>query len=165
MANSATSGPQSDSVPNGAGRRIGIVAAQWHSEIVDLLLHGAVTTLRDAGVRDEDVIIVRCPGSFEIPVCVITLADAHQPDAIITLGVVIRGDTAHFEYVSSPVAHSIMNISVETGIPCLFGVLTTENVEQALERAGGIHGNKGAEAAIGALRMADTLDKVRSEKP
>jgi len=152
---------RSNVIPPSAGRRIGIVAAQWHSEIVNVLLSGAIDTLRLHGVRAEDIITVRCPGSYEIPVCVKVMATNLNVDAVIALGVVIRGETAHFEYVSLPLAHGLMNISIETGIPCLFGVLTTENLEQALDRAGGKHGNKGAEAAEGALTMAAVMETIR----
>ena len=165
MASTSSSSPLPETSPSGAGRRIGIVAARWHGIIVDALLDGAVQTLRSAGVRDQDVVIVRCPGSYEIPVCIKAMALEQRVDAVIALGVVIRGDTAHFEYVSSPVAHSLMDIAVETGVPCLFGVLTTDTVEQAEARAGGVHGNKGSEAAVGALEMADVMERLRSEKP
>ena len=154
-----------DAIPDGTGLRIGIVAALWHSEIVDVLLEGALQTLKAAGVTDTDVVVVRCPGSYEIPVCAKVMATTQNVAAIIALGVVVRGETAHFEYVSSPVAHGLMDISIETGIPCLFGVLTTEDVPQALARAGGIHGNKGAEAAHGALTMSLILQRLRGQKP
>ena len=165
MATTSTSVPQTVVVSTSATRRIGIVAARWHADIVDILLDGALRTLRSAGIHDDNVVIERVPGSYEIPVCVKAMAIHQNVDAVIALGVVIRGDTAHFEYVSSPVAHSLMNIAVETGIPCLFGVLTTDSVEQAMARAGGAHGNKGAEAATGALEMADVMDRLRTQKP
>lgn len=165
MASTSSSTPLPETSSSGAGRRIGIVAARWHGLIVDVLLDGAVQTLRDAGVDDQNIVIARCPGSYEIPVCVKVMALEQDVDAVIALGVVIRGDTAHFEYVSSPVAHSLMDIAVETGVPCLFGVLTTDTVEQAESRAGGVHGNKGSEAAVGALEMAYELERLRSKKP
>jgi 6,7-dimethyl-8-ribityllumazine synthase len=165
MASTSSSNPLPASSTTGAGRRIGIVAARWHGVIVDALLDGAVQTLTDAGVHSDDIVVVRCPGSYEIPVCVKSMAQNQRVDAVIALGVVIRGDTAHFEYVSSPVAHSLMDIAVETGVPCMFGVLTTDTVEQAEARAGGVHGNKGSEAAVGALEMADVMDRLRSKKP
>ncbi len=165
MAITSTSIPQDLTFSRSTSRRIGIVAARWHADIVDRLLDGALSTLRAAGLEDHSVVIERVPGSYEIPVCVKAMALSQHVDAVIALGVVIRGDTAHFEYVSSPVAHSLMDIAVETGIPCLFGVLTTDTVEQAQARAGGIHGNKGAEAATGALEMADVMDRLRTQKP
>ena len=165
MAQSSTSLPLADAIPDGTGLRFGIVAAQWHSEIVDVLLEGALHTLTSAGVANDDIVVVRCPGSFEIPVCAKVMATTQDVRAIIAIGVVVRGETAHFEYVSSPVAHGLMSISIETGIPCLFGVLTTEDVPQALARAGGIHGNKGAEAAHGALTMARVVKHLREQKP
>lgn len=151
--------------PSGVGRRIGIVAALWHGEIVDAMLQSALLRLHAHGVPTESIIVVRCPGSYEIPICAKAMAIYNNVDAVIALGVIIRGETAHFEYVSSPLAHSLMDVSVQTGVPCLFGVLTTETLQQAEDRAGGIHGNKGAEAAEGALVMAEVLDTIRGNKP
>ncbi len=149
----------------GSGWRIGIVAARWHGNIVESLVQGAKATLLGAGVTAENITLVHCPGSYEIPVCASVMARSGCVDAVIALGVVVRGETAHFEYVSSPVAHGLMQISLETGVPCMFGVLTTENIEQAQERAGGGAGNKGAEAASGALETLETLQSIRSLQP
>jgi 6,7-dimethyl-8-ribityllumazine synthase len=165
MASTPNAAPQNEIIPSGAGRRIGIVAASWHGAIVDTLLTGAVTTLEKAGVLAADIVIVRCPGSYEIPVCVKAMATHQRVEAVIALGVIIRGETAHFEYVSSPVAHALMDISVDTGVPCVFGVLTTENEEQAWARAGGHHGNKGSESAVAALELAEILQRLRRQKP
>jgi len=165
MATTPNAAPKNDIIPTGAGRRFGIVAASWHGEIVEAMLTNAVSTLESAGVLPTDIVIVRCPGSYELPVCVKTMAVHRHVDAIIALGVIIRGETAHFEYVSSPVSHALMNISVETGVPCLFGVLTTEDEEQARARAGGHHGNKGSESAVAALEMAEILHRLRKPKP
>lgn len=145
---------------DGAGLRIGIVAALWNDFITGKLLEGALETLQLHGVHEDDVTVVRCPGSFEIPIVASTMAESGCYDAIVTLGVIIKGDTAHFEYVSGPVADSIARISVDTGIPCVFGVLTTYTIEQAQERAGGGMGNKGAEAAVVALQMASILTQL-----
>lgn len=142
----------------GKGRRIGICAAQWHGELVGELLRGAHEALRECGVDEKNIIVVDCPGSYELPVAAYRLIHQAGVDAVIALGVVIRGETAHFEYVSSPVAHGLMNLSTSTGIPCLFGVLTTDTVEQARERCGGVHGHKGREAAIGALQLLSAFD-------
>lgn len=150
---------------SGQGCRVGIVAAQWHADIVDNLLSGAVETLRDAGVATEDIVIVRVPGSYEIPVAVRAMIDTQRVDAVITLGVVVRGETAHFEYVASPVAHALMNLSIDTAVPCLFGVLTTETIQQAWDRTGGVHGHKGRESAAGALEMIAALRRLRTNLP
>jgi len=145
---------------NGSGKKIAIVAARWHDDIVGTLVDGALNTLLEMGVETGDILIVRVPGCYEIPVLTATLARSGKIHAVITLGVVIRGETAHFEYVAGPVAHEVQRIAVDTRIPCIFGVLTTENVEQARERAGGIHGHKGREAAIAALETLDALERT-----
>lgn len=158
--------PSATPIPgSGVGRRIGIVAARWHSDIVESLLSGAVDTLVAAGVAETDIITVRVPGSYEVPVAARVLIDTQRVDAVITLGVVVRGETAHFEYVASPVAHALMNLSTATGIPCMFGVLTTETIEQAWERTGGVHGHKGRESAAGALEIITALAHLRSNLP
>lgn len=142
----------------GTGRRIGICAALWHRELVDELLNGALDTLRSHGVAIEDVVVVHCPGSYELPVAAFRLIHQARVDAVIALGVVIRGETSHFEYVSSPVAHGLMDLAVSTGVPCMFGVLTTDTLEQARQRCGGIHGHKGREAAHGALQLLEAFE-------
>lgn len=162
----STTIPSSTPIPgSGSGCRIGIVAARWHADIVDALLSGACETLVAAGVAEADIITVRVPGSYEIPVAARVLIDAQRVDAVITLGVIVRGETAHFEYVASPVAHSLMDLSTATGIPCMFGVLTTETIEQAWERTGGVHGHKGRESAAGALEMIAALSHLRTNLP
>lgn len=158
--------PSSSPAPgSGRGCRIGIVAARWHTDVVETLLQGALETLAQAGVEQSDIVIVHVPGSYEIPVAVRALIDAQRVEAVITLGVVVRGETAHFEYVASPVAHALMNLSASTGVPCLFGVLTTETIEQAWDRAGGVHGHKGRESAAGALEMIAALRHIRTQLP
>lgn len=141
--------------------RIGVVAAEWNDFIVRTLIDGAMETLRLHGVTDDAIRLVRCPGSFEIPVVAKAMADTGLYDAVIALGVVIRGETAHFEYVSGPVAYGLAQIAIQTGVPCMFGVLTVENIEQAKDRAGGSFGNKGAEAASAALQTIAALRAVR----
>lgn len=149
-------------LPDGKGLRIGIVSAQWHTHVVDVLESSAVETLKACGLTDNNITALHCPGSYELPVVVGVMARSGMYDAVIALGVVVRGETAHFEYVSSPVAHGLQQIAVETGIPCLFGVLTTETLTQAEERAGGIHGNKGAESAIAAIQTCHTIKTIGS---
>ena len=146
------------SLPDGTGLRIGIIAARWHDDIVTRLIEGAQRTLVDCGVREKDIKLTRCEGAYELPVIASAWAHKHSVEAIIAIGVVIRGETPHFEYVAGPVAYGLTNVAIETMVPCILGVLTTENVEQALERSGGTHGNKGSEAAIAAI---DTINAIR----
>jgi len=146
----------------GDGKRIAIVAARWHEDIVRAMLDSCMSTLVSCGTKARDIEVKHVPGTFEIPVAVAALIHTHRFDAIISLGVVVRGETAHFEYVAGPVAYALQNLSVLHGIPCIFGVLTTETVEQALERAGGAHGNKGSESAYVALEMASIIHEIQT---
>ncbi|MBU3679573.1 MAG: 6,7-dimethyl-8-ribityllumazine synthase [Candidatus Kapabacteria bacterium] len=159
-----TSSPSSLPLNAGAGRRIGICAARWHRELVDELRNGAVETLQAYGVSPSDILVVDCPGSYELPVAAARLIRQSGVDAVIALGVVVRGETAHFEYVSSPVAHGLMDLSISTGVPCMFGVLTTDTLAQARERCGGEHGHKGREAAEGALQLLVSFDSLQSNQ-
>jgi len=148
---------------SGQGRRIGICLAGWHRDIVDELHAGAVDVLITSGVIASDIIVVECPGSYELPVAALHLIANAGVEAVLAFGVVVRGETAHFEYVSSPVAHGLMDVAVSTGVPCMFGVLTTETIEQARERCGGIHGHKGREAAQGALQLLNSLNALSAD--
>lgn len=139
----------------GTGLKIGIVVARFNEFITSKLLGGAEDALKRHGVNENDVTVVWVPGAFEIPLAAKKLADQGGFDAIITLGTVIRGSTPHFEYVSSEVAKGVANIGMQSGIPIMFGVLTTETIEQAIERAGTKAGNKGFEAAVGAIEMGN----------
>lgn len=145
------------------GCRFAIVVSRFNPEITDGLLAGAREALADAGVRDEDVTIVRVPGAFELPVAARRLAGEGEVDAVICLGCLIKGDTMHFEYIASAAAHGIMDASTETGVPVAFGLLTTLTDEQAEARAGAGPGNKGREAAAAAVEMA-TLFRRLDEK-
>ena len=136
-----------------AGSRFAIVATRWNEFIVDKLVEGALDALRRHGVDDAQITLVRVPGAFEIPVACKQLLDAGAADAVVALGCVIRGATAHFEYVASSVTSGCSNLALSTGIPVVFGVLTTDSIEQAVERAGTKAGNKGAEAATVAIEM------------
>ncbi|RPI67132.1 MAG: 6,7-dimethyl-8-ribityllumazine synthase [Ignavibacteriae bacterium] len=147
-------------LPRGAGRRIGIVAARWHDDIVTTLLDGAVETLHQCGVLDSDLTIARCPGTYEIPVIASNMISTGKCDAVITLGVVVRGETAHFDYVAGPVAYGLQDLAISSGVPCIFGVLTTENLDQAWARAGGEHGHKGRESALAALETLEVLNAI-----
>ena len=142
---------------DGAGLTIGVVAARYNQEIVDALLEGALRTLEEHGATAEPVLSV--PGSFEIPIAAQALADAGEVDAVICLGCVIKGETAHFEHVAESAARGIQDVALETGVPCVFGVLTTYTEEQALARR-----NHGKEAAETAIEMANLLRDVRSKQ-
>ena len=138
-------------VPKGA--RFGIVASRFNHFIVDHLVGGAVDALARHGAEDANVTIIRVPGAWEIPVVVQRLAKARKVDAIIALAAVIRGSTPHFDYVAGEVSKGCATVSLQTGLPISFGVLTTDTIEQAIERAGTKAGNKGWDAACGAIEM------------
>ncbi|MGI6655944.1 MAG: 6,7-dimethyl-8-ribityllumazine synthase [Desulfobulbus sp.] len=144
----------------GAGRKIGIVVGRFNSFISEKLLEGALDSLIRSGVQSEDVVVVRVPGAFEIPLVAKRMASSGKYDAILCLGAVIRGATPHFDYVAGEVAKGTAQVMLETGVPILFGVLTTETIEQAIERAGTKAGNKGADVAIAALEMIDLLAQL-----
>jgi 6,7-dimethyl-8-ribityllumazine synthase len=139
----------------GTGLKIGIVASRFNDFITDRLLHGAEDTLIRHGVKEEDITLAWVPGAFEIPSIAKKLADSGNYDAVITLGVVIRGATPHFDYVSNEVTKGVANLGLQANVPVIFGVLTTDNIEQAIERAGTKAGNKGSEAAVTAVEMAN----------
>lgn len=139
----------------GTGLKIGIVVSRFNEFITSKLLGGAEDALKRHGVNEDDVTVVWVPGAFEIPLAAKKLADLGGFDAIITLGTVIRGSTPHFEYVSNEVAKGVANTGMQSGIPAIFGVLTTDTIEQAIERAGTKAGNKGYEAAVGAIEMGN----------
>ncbi len=141
----------------GRGRRFGIVAARFNEFVVGKLLDGALDALLRHEVAPGDVTVVWCPGSFEIPLAAKRLAGSGSCDAVICLGAVIRGATAHFDYVAAEVSKGIANVSLDSGVPVIFGVLTTDTIEQAIERAGTKAGNKGFEAAMTAIEMANLL--------
>ena len=139
------------------GHKYCIVIARFNEFIGSKLLSGAVDELVRHGVKEENIDVVWTPGAFEIPLIAKKCALAKKYNAIITLGAVIRGQTPHFDYVAAEISKGIANVSLETGVPVLFGVLTTENIEQAIERAGTKAGNKGADAAKSAIEMANLL--------
>jgi 6,7-dimethyl-8-ribityllumazine synthase len=141
--------------------RFAIVASRFNSAIVENLVQGALDALRRHGVDDERVLVTRVPGAFEIPQVAARLAKSEKFDAVIALGCVIRGATSHFDHVAAEVARGVASAALESGVPVIFGVLTTDSIEQALERAGTKAGNKGFDAALSALEMA-SLDQVLS---
>ena len=144
-----------------AGRRVGLVATRWHPDITDALVAGALRACSDCGVADDDVEVVRVPGAFELPVVAAALAHSRRVDAVVCLGVVVRGGTPHFDYVCKAVTEGCTRVALDSGIPVGFGVLTVDTVEQAMERAGGAGGDKGREAVLAALETAAVLDGVR----
>lgn len=141
--------------------RIAIVAARWNGFIVNNLVQGAFDALKRHGIQEESVTLTYCPGCYEIPLITQTMAKSKKYDAIITLGAVIRGATPHFDYVASEVSKGVAQVGLDTGIPCIFGVLTTDTIEQAIERAGTKAGNKGAEAGMAAIEMISLMKKLR----
>jgi 6,7-dimethyl-8-ribityllumazine synthase len=141
------------------GHRFAVVVSRFNEEITGGLLRGAFTALTGAGVRGEDVTIVRVPGAFEIPVTARRLATSGRYDAVICLGCLIKGDTMHFEYIASAVSHGIMAVSADTGVPVTFGVLTVLTEEQAASRAADGPDNKGHEAAMAAVEMATLMPR------
>ncbi|HWX55945.1 MAG TPA: 6,7-dimethyl-8-ribityllumazine synthase [Verrucomicrobiae bacterium] len=160
--------PEKDAIEGGlnaAGMRLAIVVARWNSFITERLLQGALDALRRSGCRGEDITVVRVPGSFEIPSQARTLAETGTYDAIITLGCLIRGDTTHYEHIATEVTRGIGQSAQETGVPHTYGVLTCENLEQALDRAGLKAGNKGFEAAMSAVEMVSLKRLTQSKKP
>jgi len=140
-------------VPDGKGMRIGIVVSEWNDEITAALFDGAVSTLVKNGVSKDDVIITTVPGSFELTLGAQFLCEDNSIDAVITIGCVIQGETRHFDFICDAVAHGITNVSLKYNKPVIFGVLTPNTMQQAQDRAGGKHGNKGDEAAVTALKM------------
>ena len=140
--------------------KIGIVCARFNEFITSRLLGGALDGLKRRGVDEDDVSVAWVPGAFEIPIVAKRMAKSGKYDAVICLGAVIRGSTSHYDYVCSEVSKGIAAVELETGVPVMFGVLTTENIEQAIERAGSKAGNKGSECAEGAIEMVNLLREI-----
>lgn len=143
-------------VPNGAPYKFAIAVAEWNAEITGSLYNGALQTFLSNGVSEENILSVAVPGSFELTSAADILLRKHPDlDAVICLGCVIQGDTKHFDFICDAVAQGVTNVSIKHSKPVIFGVLTTNDLQQAIDRAGGKHGNKGDEAAITALKMAE----------
>ena len=147
---------------DGNGLRVGVVVARFNEFVTRQLLHGALETLERYGVRDSDVSVAWVPGSFELPVVAKTLAQTGRYDAIICLGAVIRGETDHYEMVAGQSAGGIASVGLETGVPAIFGVLTAENMDQAINRAGGKSGNIGSNAANAAVETARLIQSIKT---
>jgi 6,7-dimethyl-8-ribityllumazine synthase len=141
-------------IPNGSFMKFGIIVSEWNEEITAALLEGTLKTLKEHGVKEENVNIKSVPGSFELPYGARIVAEQFSPHVVICLGCVIRGETSHFDYICQGVTKGITELNLDYDIPFIFGVLTTDNLQQAQDRAGGKHGNKGDEAAVTALKMA-----------
>ena len=142
--------------------RFAIVVSRFNNFIVDSLLEGAKDALRRHGASEDDITVVYAPGAYELPMVARKLADRGEHDAIIALGAVIRGSTPHFDYVAGEAAKGLGKLGMDTGLPVIFGVLTTDTIEQAIERAGTKAGNKGAEAAVTAIEMVNLLRKLEA---
>lgn len=147
----------------GTGLKVAVAVARFNSFITERLLAGALDGLRRHGVAEGDVMIVKVPGSWELPVVVKALAEGGKHDAIVCIGAVIRGDTPHFDYVAGEAAKGIGQAMLASGVPVAFGVLTTNTLEQAIDRAGAKAGNKGFDAAITAIEMASVLKQIRGK--
>lgn len=152
---------QNSPLPSGKDKIIGIVVSEWNSPVTENLLKGAVDTLVLAGVKKSDIIIEYVPGSVELTLGAQTLLEGTLSHAIIVLGCVVQGETAHFDYVCDSVTQGITTLNINYNTPVIFGVLTTNNQEQAEARAGGTHGNKGEDCAIAALKMIALQEKYR----
>ena len=142
--------------------RIGIVCARFNEFIVSKLLSGALDGLSRHDVKEENIEIAWCPGAFEIPLIAQKMAESGKYDAVICLGAVIRGNTSHYDYVCTEVSKGVAAVSLKADIPVMFGILTTDNIEQAIERAGTKAGNKGYDCAAGAIEMINLIREIRS---
>lgn len=150
---------KSQDFPGVVKRRIGIAVSEWNPEITEALFEGAITTLIQNGVKEQNIIRKNVPGSFELPLAAQFFCRT-KVDAVICLGCVIQGETRHFEFLCQAVAKGLQDVSLKFNKPVIFGVLTTENLQQAKARAGGKHGNKGVEAAVSAIKMAALKDTL-----
>ncbi len=155
MATKDLSAYDINSVPGAEGMRFGVVVAEWNIQITGALANGAVETLKKHGAREEDITVKYVPGTFELPLGGQFFAEMDNVDAVLLLGCVIQGETRHFDYICEGVTQGCKDLNLKYNKPFIFGVLTTDNEQQALDRAGGKHGNKGDEAAVTAIKMLD----------
>ena len=142
------------------GRKFGVVVSRFNEFISSKLLEGCIDTLVRHGTQEGAIDVAWTPGAFEIPLVALKMAKSKKYDSVICLGTVIRGATPHFEFVASETAKGVAKVSLDTGVPCIFGVITADNLEQAIERAGTKDGNKGRDAALSAIEMANIFEKV-----
>jgi len=152
--------PEFQGLPSGAGRRMAVLASRFNEPIVKKLVDGAMRALVEAGVVFEDIDVVWVPGAWELPIAARWLLASERYDALVAVGAVIRGDTAHFDYIAGEASRGLAAASADTETPIGFGVLTCDTDEQAEARAGGAHGNKGYDAAVAALEMVDLLNRL-----
>ena len=157
-ANNNLSNNKGNEVPNASGHIFGIVWAEWNTEITLAMKDGAFKTLMKYGVSEKDIIVKTVPGSFELTLGAQWMIENTDVEAVICIGCVIQGETKHFDFICNAVANGITNLNIEHSMPVIFGVLTPDNQQQAIDRAGGKHGNKGDEAAITAIKMVMLLD-------
>lgn len=163
-ANKNLSSFEGGDIPNAQTFKFGIVFSEWNYEITNALKEGAIKTLLDNGAKQENLIIKSVPGSFELTLGAQYMAEMTEVDAIICLGCVIQGETRHFDFICDAVANGITNLNIKYNMPFIFGVLTPNNQQQAMDRAGGKHGNKGDEAAVTAIKMLALKKSFESEK-
>lgn len=152
-------------VPDGSQYRIAVIAAEWNPKVTDTLLKGAVNTLKENGVKKKNIQILRVPGTFELTTAADLLLARTQVDAVICIGCVIQGETRHFEFICQAVSQGLTNVAIKHGRPVIFSVLTCDTMQQALDRAGGQHGNKGVEGAVTALKMVALDRSIDYELP
>ena len=143
------------------GKKFGIVVSRWNQFVVNKLLDGSLDAIKRHGGEDADITIAYCPGAFEIPLIASKMVQTKKYDAVICLGAVIRGATPHFEYIASEVTKGIAKINLDSGVPVILGVLTTDTIEQAIERAGSKGGNKGFEASVSAIEMISLINNIK----
>ena len=143
------------------GKSFAIVVSRWNQFVVSKLVEGALDAFRRHNANEDNITIAYCPGAYEIPIVTKKFAESGKFDAVISLGAVIRGATPHFDYIANEVTKGVAHVSLETGVPCILGVLTTDTIEQAIERAGSKAGNKGFEAAVSAIEMASLLKEIK----
>jgi 6,7-dimethyl-8-ribityllumazine synthase len=149
--------------PNSSKYKIGIVVSEYNQEITGALSKGCINSLLKYGVKEKNIIVETVPGAYELPLACKWMFDKKKMDAVIALGCVIKGDTDHDKYINHAVSQALMSLGIETSAPFVFGVITPNNLQQAKDRAGGKHGNKGVECAVAALRMLALKDKLKSK--
>lgn len=148
-----------EELPSAKDLKIGIVVSEWNKLITGALAKGALELLKQQGIQDKNLIMVSVPGSFELPSGAQTILENHNPDAVIILGCVIQGETRHFDFICSGVTQGVMDLNLRYKTPVIYGLLTTNNMDQAIDRSGGKHGNKGIEAAVTALKMISVWNR------
>ena len=164
MATKDLSSYNEETIPSAVELRFGIVVSEWNSKITHALYEGCLNTLIQHGTQEDQIHTIQVPGSFELPIGAKLIAASKKVDAVICIGCVIKGETSHNEYINNAVATGLTNLGIASSIPFIFGVLTPDNEEQALDRAGGKHGNKGVEAAVTAIRMASLKKELANVK-